>query len=133
MRKGYKIGEFNDPIKLKATIGTPGIANTKVFQFFGDGQAKLLAESNVDSGNISETAIGKGAELIGSFIKIRTLIDFGSIDSSQWKQLYETLVGKYGISGGFAGKQSYSHDDDDKTNSTDGRFVVIDMEIELKR
>lgn len=133
MRKGYKIGKFNDPIVFKANIGTPGIVNTKVFQFFGDRQSKLLTESNVDSGNIQETSLGKGSDLINSYLKIRSIIDFGTIDSSQWEQLYDNIVGKYGISGGFAGNQSYSYDEEDKTKSSNGRFVVIDMEIDLKK
>lgn len=133
MRKGYKIGNKDNDIKLKATVGTPGIAHTKVFQFLGGGQVKSITESNVDSGNIQEVSIGKGSDLFGSFIRIRTVIDFGSIDSSQWDQLYETIVGKYGISGGFAGNQSYTYDDDDKSNNNTGQFVIIDMEIDLKK
>ena len=133
MRKGYKIGNFNDPIIIKVNIGTPGMANTKVFQFLGGGQHKLLAESNADSGNIPETAIGNGQDLIGSYLKIRTIIDFGTIDPSQWEQLFNTIVGKYGLSGGFAGPQSYSYDEDDKTSGSGGRFAVIDMELDLKK
>ena len=125
MRKDYKVGDKNNKIKLKATIGTPGIAHTKVFQFLGGGQVKLITESNVDSGNIQETLIGKGSDFIGSFIRI--------IDSSQWSQLYETIVGKYGISGGFAGIQPYSYDEDDKSSSNNGQFVIIDMEINFKK
>jgi hypothetical protein len=133
MRKEYKIGQESNKIYLDVIIGTPGIAHTKVFQFLSGGQHKLLTESDVDSGSLSNKFLGKGSDLIGCFIKIRTVIDFGSIDHSQWEQLSNTVVGKYGISGGFLGKQSYNYDEDDKTDSNNFRFVVIDMEIDLTK
>jgi len=131
MRKEYKIGQINTDIYLQTKIGTPGIAHTKVFQFLPGGQHKLLAQSDVDSGCIENTLIGKGKDLIGCYLKIRTVIDFGSIDSSQWEQLCDAIVGKYGLSGGFLGEQSYNYDEDDKTESNNFRFAVIDMEINL--
>jgi hypothetical protein len=133
MRKDYTIGMIENKISLKVNVGSPGIVHTIAFQFLPGGQYKKLKESNVQSGNIDLTFIGTGAELIGSYLKIRTVIDFGSIDSIQWPQLVNTIVEKAFLSGGFAGDQSYSYDEDDKTVSLDGRIVVIDMEINLKQ
>lgn len=131
MRKEYKIGQTNKAINILTNIGTPGIAHTKVFQFLPGGQHKLLAQSDASSGSIEKTPIGEGQDLIGSYLKIRTVVDFGSIDSSQWEQLCESIVGKYGLSGGFLGEQSYNYDEDDKTESNNFRFAIIDMEINL--
>jgi len=131
MRKAYSIGQSDKKINLKVNIGTPGIAHTKVFQFLSGGQNKFLVESDVDSGSITNTFIGNGEDLIGSYLKIRTVVDFGSIDKSQWEQLCDTIVGKYAISGGFSGIQPYSYDEDDKTESNNYRFAIIDMEIDL--
>lgn len=133
MRKEYKIGQESNKIYLDVKIGTPGIAHTKVFQFLQGGQHKLLTESDVDSGNLKNVNIGKGSDLIGSYLKIRTVVDFGSIDNSQWEQLSDTIVGKYGVSGGFLGKQPYNYDEDDKTDSNNFRFAIIDMEIDLTK
>lgn len=131
MRKDYKIGKINKEIYLQVKIGTPGIAHTKVFQFLPGGQHKLLAQSDVASGNIKNTLLAEGKDLIGSYLKIRTVVDFGSLNQSQWEQLCDTIVGKYGLSGGFMGEQSYNYDEDDKTESNNFRFAIIDMEINL--
>lgn len=131
MRKNYKIGMLDNKIGIDVTIGTPGIAHTIVFQILNADRYEILKESSVDSGNIDINIIGTGKSLIGSYLKIRTAIDFGSIDSSQWEQLAKKIVAKYTLSGGFDGNQTYSYDEDDKTISDNGRTIIIDKEINL--
>jgi len=133
MRKDYSVGMENNKINLDVTIGTPGIAHTTVFQYFPGGEHKKLVESDVDSANIKQSLIGEGKELIGSYIKIRTVIDFLSIDSSQWELLAQKISGIYNLSGGFGGSQSYTYDADDKTIGLSGRIVVIDKEFNLNK
>jgi hypothetical protein len=131
MRKSYTTGIDDNEISISVNIGTPGLANTIVFQFPGGGQKKKIAESTVDNGNITTKKIGKGSELKGSYLKVRTIIDFRSINPSQWEQLADNIVAKFTLSGGFSGTQHYSYDEDDKTVNSAGSLVVIDMEIDL--
>jgi len=134
MRKSYKIGRNENQISVNVIIGTKGIAQTKVFQFLPGGQYKLLAVSNAQSGNIDNAFIGNGSDLIGSYLKIRTIIDLGSIaDVTQWPQLSDCVSAKFGLSGGFLGNQSYSFDEDDKTDSSSGQVIIIDMEVNLTK
>lgn len=131
MRTDYNIGADDNTINLGVSIGTPGIAHTIVFQFKSEIDFKKLLEADANSGSIPPTLIGNGEELINSFIKIRTSIDFGSIDSSQWEQLGKTIVGNYYLSGGIEGEKVFNYDADDITISDDGRIVIIDKEVNL--
>lgn len=132
MKKAYKIGDKEAILEVEARIGTPGIAHTKVFQFLPGGQYKMLAQSGLDSGSINKVVLGKSSDLEGSYLKIRTIVDFGSIsDSSSWEDLVDKISGKYAMYGGYVEKQSYSYDEDDKTHSNNYQFAIIDMEIDI--
>ena len=131
MRENYNIGSDTNEIKVEVKIGTPGLAHTIIFLFPPEGGHNILKESDVDSGNVEETFVGTGGELVGGYLQIRTVVDFGAIDSSQWEQLGNTIFCEYLLTGGLSGSHSYSCDTDDKSTSNNGRIVVIDKFIDF--
>lgn len=131
MIHNYITGDEDGELKLGVTVGTPGIANTVVFRFKEGVPKKKIAESNVDSGNIAEKVIGSLADLKNSLLKIRTIVDFAGIPSSQWEQLAENVVVRVKLSGGFSGVETFTFDEADKASSNSGRVVVIDIHVNL--
>jgi hypothetical protein len=75
--------------------------------------------------------IGSAQSLRTGYLVIQTLIDFGTIDSSQWEQLIQNLVIKYDLSGGLSGNQHFNSDTDDITTSPNKKLVIVAKPIEL--
>jgi hypothetical protein len=131
MRKDYNVGMPNNSISFSAKVGTPGIATTVVYQFKPDGTKLKLAESNAESGNIYDKSIGQAKDLIKTYLKMRTIVNFGKIDPSMWEQLKNSIVVECQLKGGFSGSQLFPHDSEDKTASENGKVVVVDIEINM--
>ena len=129
MTHNYITGDSDGDLKLGVTVGTPGIANTVVFRFKTGQPKEKIAESNVDSGSIAEKVIGPVADFKNSRLKIRTIVDFAGISSSQWEQLAENVVANVRLSGGFSGVETFAFDEEDKASSNSGRVVVIDIVV----
>lgn len=131
MRETYLVGPTINEIDLEVNIGTPGLAHTIVFLFSDSNTYEILIESDPDSGNIDKTVIGQANDLLGKFLQIRTIVDFGTMDPGQWPQLADMIYCEYILSGGQPEEQSFYCVDDDKSISDDGRVVVIDKFIDL--
>jgi hypothetical protein len=132
MKRTYELGIDSNQITLGVTVGTAGTAYTSASIARSGGQQKKIAESNADSGTISDRNIGKASDLVGSYLIIRTIIDFSNIDKSLWKNQADHLIIRYHLDGGFSGNQVYNQDIDDINASPDGKIIIITKPIELK-
>ncbi len=132
MKRIYDLGMDTNQISLSVTVGTVGIAHTRVNIARSGGQNTNIAESNVESGNIPEKNIGNASELRNSYIVIHTMIDFSNIEKELWPNQKEKLIIRYYLNGGFSGSQEYNHDTDDVNSMLEGRILSIIKPIELK-
>lgn len=132
MKRTYETGMDTNVITLGVKVGTVGVAYTSANIIRSGGQQKKIAESNEESGNIAEQAIGKAADLKGSYLVVRTIIDLSHIDKSLWATQADNLVIRYHLSGGLSGNQVYNQDLDDINTSPDGKIIIVTKPIELK-
>lgn len=134
MQKSYTIGGDFDlkDIQLSVTVRTEGLARTRVHQLINGGQLKFLNKSNATSnGNIPAEILGKGSELRNSRLRVRIYIDLRVEDEDRWEELVQRINTKVKLAGGFAGVQSYSHDNDDLDFDESTGLVSIDIYIKL--
>lgn len=131
MKRTYNTGVDLNQITLGVVIGTVGTAYTSVYLTRGGGQQTKIAESNEDSGNITDINIGNATFLRASYILVRTIIDLSNIDSALWENQKENLTIRYHLNGGFSGNQIYNQDLDDIISSPNGKTIVITKPIEL--
>ena len=131
MRKNYNLGTGSNEVFFELALGTPGIAQSLVFLFSDPSTYVKIAESSEESGNVAEILVGASDELHGKFLQLRTTIDFGTMDESQWPQLGDTIYCEYRLRGGAEGESRFEYDADDKATSDDKRIVVIDKFIDL--
>ncbi|MCX6274586.1 MAG: hypothetical protein NTV09_05220 [Bacteroidetes bacterium] len=131
MNRIYETGDDTNQITFGVKVGTTGTANTSaVVQ--GGSQPKKIAESNEDSGSISEQSIGNASDIRNSFLVLRTSLDLSNTDKSLWPGLKNNLVVSYHLNGGLSGRQVYNHDKDDINTSPDGKTIVVTKAIELR-
>lgn len=132
MKRTYETGMDTNVITLGVKVGTVGVAYTSASIIRSGGQQTKIAESNEESGNISEQAIGKSADLKGSYLLVRTIIDLSHVDKTLWANQADNLVIRYHLSGGLSGNQVYNQDLDDINTSPDGKIIIVTKPIELK-
>ena len=131
MKRTYNTGLDSNQIELDISVGTVGVANTLVTQRWSGGTMKVIRESDADSGNVPEFVAGTAAELRNSYLVATTVIDFGNLPPTEWKQAREKIAIFYTIDGGFSGHQYFNYDTDDQVNSQGGRIVVITKPIQM--
>ena len=131
MKATYNTGIDSNQITLGVTVGTVGTAYTAVYLAISDDDQTLIAESNEDSGNISERNIGNSATLRTKFLVIRTTIDFSNIAPALWPGQIEHLSIQYHLNGGFAGSTVFKLDADDVVSSPEGKTIVITKALEF--
>jgi len=131
MKRTYNTGLDTNEIKFACTVGTVGAAYSSVYCRRSGGQQTKLLESNKNSGNISESSVGKASTLKGSYLIVTTYIDFSAFKKSEWKKLADQIVIRYRLSGGFSGTQEYNHDLDDMQPIMDGKMVIVTKPIEM--
>jgi hypothetical protein len=132
MKRTYETGIDTNQITLGVKVGTEGTAYTSANIIRSGGQQTKIAESNEESGNISEKNIGNSSDLRNSYLIVRTIIDLSNIDKSLWSNLKENLVIRYQLSGGFSANQVYNQDLDDINTSPEGKIIIVTKPIELK-
>ena len=125
MKRIYDTGLDNNQIHLMVNIATAGIANTVAYLAKSGGQKIKVAESNIDSGDISNTLVDKAVNLRGFYLVIHTIIDFGTIDMNHWELEAKNIRADYQVSGGFSGNQLYNYDNDDIVKSPSGKIITI--------
>ena len=131
MKQTYDTGIATNQINLGVTAGTVGTAYTSVTLVNAAGQSSKIAESDQDSGNISERTIGTGGALKNSYVVIRTTIDLSNIDPSLWPGQQQNLAMRYQLTGGFSGSQTFIQEADDVVASPDGKTLVVSKAIQL--
>ena len=131
MRKNYTLGTGSKDVYFELALGTAGIAQSLVFLSSDPSSYKKIGESSEDSGNVAEIKLENSDDLHGKFLQVRTTIDFGTMDESQWPQLGDTIYCEYRLWGGAEGESKFEYDADDKAASDDKRIVVIDKFIDL--
>jgi hypothetical protein len=124
MKRQYNTGLDTNPISLEVKVGTVGTAYTSVYLARSGGQQTKIAESNVNSGNISLQEIGKAADLKNGYLVILTSIDLSNVDPANWPGATENMVLRYHLSGGFSGDQIYNQDTDDIKVLPKGQILV---------
>jgi hypothetical protein len=129
MKREYILGEDSNQITLEVTIGTTAIASTVVARHRSGGEKTVIARSDVDSGNIGNTAIGSAAALRDSVLVIVTVLNI--TDPTHIDSMLHGLVTRYKIAGGFSGMQTYDHDTDDITINASNTIVVVSKAIKF--
>jgi len=132
MKRIYDTGLDNNQIHLMVNIATAGIANTIAYLAKSGGQKIKVAESNIDSGDISNTLVDKAVNLRGFYLVVHTIIDFGAIDKNHWEQEAKNIRADYQVSGGFSGNQLYNYDNDDIVKSPSGKIITITKPIKFE-
>ena len=130
MKRTYNTGIDTNQITLEVKVGTVGTAYTSVYLARGGGQQTKIAESNEDSGNISEINIGEASTLRNSYLVILTSIDLTNIEPDLWENQGDNLRVRYHLNGGFSGYQVYNQDTDDTKILPNGK-ILITKPIEL--
>jgi hypothetical protein len=127
----HRVVKTNAPIQLNVTIGTPGLAITRISQKYANGEWNnsylFISKGN---GNVPLFTLGNPLSLKGSTIRINTIVHFGTFPSSLWSQLKNALVTKYFVSGGNSNDSYY--DRPDNIHTSDGEILVIDKYITFK-
>ncbi|WP_109097706.1 hypothetical protein [Aquimarina sp. AU58] len=131
MKRVYEIGNDTNQINCTVKIGTVGVAYTAVYIARSGGQWSQIKESTSSSGNIKSFLVGQAIDLRDSYLVIRTIIDFSTIDKDLWNEQKNNIVARYYLKGGLLGAQTYNHDTDDITSSSNGKIVVITKPIKL--
>jgi len=131
MKSTYQTGIDTNTIALRVKTGTVGTAYTVVYLTLSGGQKTKIAESALQSGNISDKTVGQAIHIKNGYLKIRTTVDFSNIDSSQWANQADKIVIKYNLDGGFSGNESFDNDTDDADIVDNGKTVVITKIIQL--
>jgi hypothetical protein len=132
MKRIYDTGMDNNSINLEVKLGSVGVAYTATYLFRSGGIWTKISESNEDSGNIQNAAIGTTEFLRKSYIVVRTLIDFSHLDENQREMATKNIYMKYTFSGGFSGIQEFNYDNDDLTITPNKKLVTIVKPIEMK-
>ena len=132
MNNSYDTGNDANQITFSVKVGTVGTAFTSASIARSGGQQTKIAESNEDSGSISEQSIGNASDIRTGFLVVRTNVDLSNVDKSLWQGLKNKLVVSYQLNGGSAGKQIYKHDNDDMRATPDGKAIVVTKAIELR-
>lgn len=132
MKRIYTTGLNKNEIHLKVNISTAGISSTVVVLAKSGGQKTIVAESDINSGNVPRTRIEKAEILKGFYLIIHTTINFGALDKNHWIQEARNFRSEYEISGGFSGNQLYNHDNDDVTISFGGKIITITKPIKFE-
>lgn len=132
MKRTYETGIDNNSISCAVRVGTVGVAYTSADIIRSGGQTTRVAESNEQSGSISERTIGSASYLRDSYLVVRTIIDLSHVDKSLWAGQKDNLVIRYALNGGFSGSQVYNQDLDDINTSPDGKIIIVTKPIELK-
>jgi hypothetical protein len=127
MKREYMLGEDTNQISLEVTVGTTVIASTVVAHHRSDNEKTVIAQSNVDSGNISNRVIGSAAQLRDSELVIVTLLNIDNPNNIE--AIVNRLATSYRIAGGFSGTQTYSHDPDDIIVNATNTIVVVSKDI----
>ncbi len=110
MKKEYQMGLDANVIQGGVTVGTPATAYTAVYRHLPDGTKKKIAESNLQSGNISLRNMGVASDLRGVLLEIQSRITLSAFPQAQWPQLIKTLSVQYELDLGSDGRIVFNFD-----------------------
>lgn len=112
MNESYIVGTNPVSVKLSVQVGTAGVATTCVYLVGVQGKKKI-AESNYDSGHISEIEIGQAPQLQNKNLQIHTSIDFSNGTPEIEKAQKNKIAITYSLQGGISGNKILKNDPND--------------------
>lgn len=110
MKKEYQMGLDANVIQGGVAVSTRATAYTAVYRHLPDGTKKKIAESNLQSGNISLRNMGVASDLRGVLLEIQTRVTLSAFPQAEWPQLIKTLSVEYVLDGGQQGHINFDFD-----------------------
>ncbi len=129
--ENYELGDMNNDLFLKMTVGTPGTAYS-VVTYFQNGMSKpMISESDIHSGNIQEINFGKVTDNKNKLLHFNADIDLSHLNAQQCQLAVKTLAIQIEIRGGLNGTKIFYNKPEEVVVTPDGKTLIFNKMISL--